>query len=80
MKKVTLTKLQKYFSVNKKEAAAFILMLLHLNEKDEFSSTIGRIKKLEGNLFEVLVDEQTVKGLVDLFIEETQEPMEDFFK
>jgi len=79
MNRVNLSMLQKFFSVRKKEAAGFMLMLLHLKEGDEFRSILGKIVKKDNNTFEIVMSEDVIKKVVDLFIEETREPIEDFF-
>ena len=75
-----LGSLRKYFGVNKKEAAAFILMLLHLEEGEEFNSVIGKVRKLKGEKFEVVVGDNVLKILIDYCRECDKDPTDDLFK
>ena len=74
-----LSSIKEYFNLHTKEAAGFILMLLHLEGGEKFTSILGTIEKMEGDAFKLTVGPEVVEQLVDLWIEETKEPVEGIF-
>lgn len=75
-----LSSVKEYFDLHTKEAAGFILMLLHLEEGEKFTSILGTIEKLEGDMFKLTVGPEAVEQIITLWIEETKEPVEEMFE
>lgn len=74
-----LSTLKKYFSINKKEAAGFMLMLLHLKPGEGFRSIVGKVERLENGDFRIDVDDETVKNLISLWTKENKDLTKDLF-
>jgi len=75
-----LSSIKEYFDLHTKEAAGFILMLLHLEKGEKFTSVLGTIEKLEGDTFKLTVGFEVVEKVVELWIEETKEPVGELFE
>lgn len=70
---VNLTDLKDYFKVNRKEAAGFILMLVHLKPGDKFQSVIGRIDKLDEDTFKLSITDNVLSRLLEDWVEDEEE-------
>jgi hypothetical protein len=74
-----LESLRSYFGMHKKETAGFMLMLLHMEKGDKFSSRLGVIQKTDDMVFQ-LTTNKTVGALSKLWMDEIKNPIEALFE
>jgi hypothetical protein len=74
-----LKALRSYFGMHKKETAGFILMLLHMEKGDKFSSRLGELKKVGDTSFELSTN-KTIDALAKIWTDEVKNPIETLFE
>lgn len=67
----TLSSIKKNYEIDRKNAAAFLMMLNDLEQGEQFNTSVGLIRKTDNNAFQILIDDRCVDQLVEMWREET---------
>jgi len=59
------------YSIDKKSAAAFLMMLNDLEVGDAFKTTVGTIHKSTEDTFSFAIDDECIEQLLGIWAEET---------